>query len=1007
MADATGERGLSPLQAYEAVMAFARRRGTDALALAMFASVPQVLHIDLLHLLRLNFVGHAPRPGVAETDVLFSAFSHDMGNGYFRFDANARLQLLQHLDPGGAGSGRPPSLQVADFLIAHFARELAGERCDTDPLYRSWIEVERWNAQAFADPEATAEQLAAALRDAVEPGQTRARVRIGALAATLATPLAAHFRLLSYAAGVHALETGDVDRARQLLDSAGDLPVVEGNVTLKPPAQWLRERTPAPVRVKSDSKPHLTGATDTADGVATGRRDDGGGAAYIDRNDVLIVSAQVDRHWSERVQRQLMAATRELECNIVPLDDRQLGGVPQDERGVFWRAEQALGEARVVLVLLSPAYLQTPAFEGLEKTLLQQASSGKVILLWAQIQVCPWSATPYSAFQCVHDPHQALSTAASSGDALLKQIGDATVRAFSRPLASSPQPPAEVSVSIESSSTATATGTVSATGSAGGAQAIGRHLTVMLQATNTDLAAERESLTKALEAQGHRLVRPYTVGEDSPLGAMLSDVASSDVVVVVVGLRYGHVPSDPTLNPHGKSIVELAYDEAVRLDRPVLAMLKREDAQVSPWHVDRRSGEGQRGKLIETFRTRLQRAHVVEYFASADELVSRVSQALARTQQITEPPRAKAPADRVLVFVGHTIDRPGRPVPRFPPEMEDQAAAAIRRAVQAEMDIGDVAYGMSSASDGGDILFLEACAALGLPTRIHLPAPKHLFVAATLVSLAGGWASRFEAVAARSEIVVLPDGDEAFDANTSSATNRMWTRNSDAVLDDAINEGRGDVTIIALWDGLPTESPGGPTYLLARANTLGLRVVTLDTRQIFSGWMTQSSPGRAATKGMAAASIFISYVREDRDAVRHLADMLHKLGFANVLREKLQPSPGNPSIGLIEKSIDDCDYFIAVLSENVERRKESGVFNEWRLALDRAKTMNREFVLPVVVDMATPLVENYPRINSSFRRMFELVPLHAPAGRLDDEAANYLGELAAKSPRRPLSPPSL
>jgi hypothetical protein len=68
----------------------------------------------------------------------------------------------------------------------------------------------------------------------------------------------------------------------------------------------------------------------------------------------------------------------------------------------------------------------------------------------------------------------------------------------------------------------------------------------------------------------------------------------------------------------------------------------------------------------------------------------------------------------------------------------------------------------------------------------------------------------------------------------AEADREAWQRNAEAMLQAAIGHGPENVTLLALWDGRPTESPGGPTYLLARAHTLSLRTVHIDTRRIFS-----------------------------------------------------------------------------------------------------------------------------------------------------------------------------
>ena len=232
--------GLSPLQAYEAVRRFAQRSGSLPLRLALHAALPQVLHADLLHLLRLNFCDDARANPVAEADVLFAHFCSDLGQAYFRFDPHARAQLLAELDASYPEERRHRSLQVAEFLLQYFERERVGERAGTDAMYRSWIEVERWNALAFADPEAAAEQLAEVLQSAAEPAQAAARLRVGTLARSLAQPLVRHQQLLAYAAGVQALQNQAGEAAQALLRRLGDAPLDVGAVRLPGAGEVLR-----------------------------------------------------------------------------------------------------------------------------------------------------------------------------------------------------------------------------------------------------------------------------------------------------------------------------------------------------------------------------------------------------------------------------------------------------------------------------------------------------------------------------------------------------------------------------------------------------------------------------------------------------------------------------------------------------------------------------------------------------------------------------------------------
>jgi hypothetical protein len=58
----------------------------------------------------------------------------------------------------------------------------------------------------------------------------------------------------------------------------------------------------------------------------------------------------------------------------------------------------------------------------------------------------------------------------------------------------------------------------------------------------------------------------------------LNDVAQCDLFIVILGLRYGHVPGKPFRNPKKLSITELEYRQAGKTGIPRLVFLKNEDA---------------------------------------------------------------------------------------------------------------------------------------------------------------------------------------------------------------------------------------------------------------------------------------------------------------------------------------------------------------------------------------------------------------------------------------------
>lgn len=235
----------SPLRAYETVRRFAARRGAVALRLASHAALPQVLRPDLLHLLRLNFVPEAGPDGAVEADVLFAPFCQDLGNGYYRFGTHARLHLLRELDPAHVDPSGPRSAEVARFLVQYLDQQGRRATGSYDRVFLDFLEIERWNALGFYDPQLAAQQLASALRQSLDGDAVAARLRFGGLASALSTPLAGHDRLLAYTAGLEALENQDHAQAREILESLGEQAIEVGTVRLPSPRQLAATRLPS------------------------------------------------------------------------------------------------------------------------------------------------------------------------------------------------------------------------------------------------------------------------------------------------------------------------------------------------------------------------------------------------------------------------------------------------------------------------------------------------------------------------------------------------------------------------------------------------------------------------------------------------------------------------------------------------------------------------------------------------------------------------------------------
>jgi hypothetical protein len=97
-----------------------------------------------------------------------------------------------------------------------------------------------------------------------------------------------------------------------------------------------------------------------------------------------------------------------------------------------------------------------------------------------------------------------------------------------------------------------------------------------------------------------------------------------------------------------------------------------------------------------------------------------------------------------VLFTGHMIDAADREEPRFAPRAEGAARTAIRASVQQLRDWGGTPMvGVAGGASGGDLLFHEVCAELGVATRLRLALPVEEFIATSVAPAGEGWVQRF------------------------------------------------------------------------------------------------------------------------------------------------------------------------------------------------------------------------------------------------------------------------
>src|SRR5258705_10451508 len=165
-----------------------------------------------------------------------------------------------------------------------------------------------------------------------------------------------------------------------------------------------------------------------------------------------------------------------------------------------------------------------------------------------------------------------------------------------------------------------------------------------------------------------------------------------------------------------------------------------------------------------------------------------------------------------LLFTGHMIDKPDRPVPRFPPDHEGRARDRISRAISscisdcAAQERDPQIIGFASAARGGDILFHEESRRLSLRTVLVLPfSPGQSVKSSVEINLDDRWASRFwnlwnETRSEDRRVLGLPDTDRSYvECNLRLV---QLARSS------------GHVRLIALWNGEKGDGVGGPASMI-------------------------------------------------------------------------------------------------------------------------------------------------------------------------------------------------
>lgn len=207
----------------------------------------------------------------------------------------------------------------------------------------------------------------------------------------------------------------------------------------------------------------------------------------------------------------------------------------------------------------------------------------------------------------------------------------------------------------------------------------------------------------------------------------------------------------------------------------------------------------------------------------------------------------------VVVFAGHLIDRPGRPLERFPAAAE----RAVREAIRDRLRPIHPAFGYASAACGGDLLFLECMADLDAETVVVLPYNREEFKKASVDLVPGAdWPGRFEHALARAKDVMTASEQRMPGGGMSYEYGFLMLDGTAGVRADELDT---DLICLALWDGRAGDGPGGTASSVERWRERKRRLEIIDLARIVesqSGGASSASETSAfpGTQTFAAAA---------------------------------------------------------------------------------------------------------------------------------------------------------
>lgn len=164
-------------------------------------------------------------------------------------------------------------------------------------------------------------------------------------------------------------------------------------------------------------------------------------------------------------------------------------------------------------------------------------------------------------------------------------------------------------------------------------------LTVFVCSTYSDLSEERGGVLDAIRRLQleHDSMEFFGARANQPIETCLAEVRRSNILVVIVGHRYGSIVPEMEI-----SFSEAEYREGHRLKKPCLVYIRGEEVPILPKQMER---DPDKLRLLEDWKSTLQTRHTIASFEGKNDLSVQVAADLSRTiRDLEEAARAREEA---------------------------------------------------------------------------------------------------------------------------------------------------------------------------------------------------------------------------------------------------------------------------------------------------------------------------------------------------------------------------